>query len=51
MVYPDTPECKGQYFRTCGNLTVDDVPALVAELQKVQMHVTLQRRMPTVSLT
>ena len=32
-------------------LTVDDVPALVAELQKVQMHVTLQRRMPTVSLT
>ena len=51
LVYPDTPECKGEYFRTCGNLTVDSVPALVGELERVQKHVTLQKMLPMVALT
>ena len=47
----DTKECVGQYFRTCGNLTVDSVPALVTELENVHQHVTRQKSMPTVSLS
>jgi hypothetical protein len=50
LVYRDTPECAGKYFRTCGNLTVDSVPDLVREIEKVQQHVTLQKLMPGVSL-
>ena len=51
VVLPDAPECEGKYFRTCGNVTVDSVANLVAELERVHEHVTLRARMPTVKLT
>ena len=50
VVMPDAKECESEYFRTCGNLTVDDVPKLVDELEGVRKHVTLEKAMPTVSL-
>ena len=51
LVMPDAPECDGQYFRNCGNLTVPDVSTIVKELHTVQRHVTMRKAMPTVSLT
>lgn len=50
VIMADAQECKGQYFRTCGNITVDDVPALVNELVKVRLHVTKQSSLPMVRL-
>ena len=47
---PDSPECKGQYFRVCGNVTLPDLHAIMNDLKSVHAHVTKQKEMNAVSL-
>lgn len=50
VVVPDSPECKGQYFRVCGNVTLPDLHAIMNDLKSVHAHVTKQKEMNAVSL-
>lgn len=50
LVFPDSPECVGQYFRSCGNLTVANVDELLTALRGVRDHVVRVGDMNAVSL-
>ena len=50
-VMPDSLECKGQYFRTCGNLTVPNMDSLLADLRDVHAHVRRAKELNVVNLT
>ena len=50
IILPDSPECKGQYFRICGNLTLPDVPNVLTDLRSVHDHVVKRKALNAVSL-